>query len=149
MVALIRIAIESCCLIDTEVFGCFDSLASLVRLPLISMPWSEPKTACSLWSSQTGLMDEIIKRFEQNGFCLVEHDYMHPGLVLAMVMEGLNVVKNGSHPGTIRGDFCIQVGRNSIYGSGLVESANKEMSLGWTRLFGKDFFKSCETRILP
>lgn len=34
-----------------------------------------------------------------------------------------------SAPGTIRGDFCIQVGRNIIHGSDSVESANKEIKL--------------------
>ena len=49
--------------------------------------------------------------------------YMNSGPVVPMVWEGLNVVKTGrvmlgetnpaaSAPGTIRGDFCIQV-RNS------------------------------------
>uniref|UniRef100_A0A803J242 Nucleoside diphosphate kinase n=2 Tax=Xenopus tropicalis TaxID=8364 RepID=A0A803J242_XENTR len=116
---------------------------------------------------QRGLMGEIIKRFEQKGFYLVamkfvqaskdllkQHyidlkdrpfypglvDYMSSGPVLAMVWEGLNVVKTGrvmlgetnpadSKPGTIRGDFCIQVGRNIIHGSDSVESANKEIAL--------------------
>ncbi|PNF19901.1 hypothetical protein B7P43_G12292 [Cryptotermes secundus] len=56
------------------------------------------------------------------------------------VWEGLNVVKTGrfmlgatdpkdSNPGTIRGDLCIQVGRNIIHGSDSVESANKEINL--------------------
>ena len=56
------------------------------------------------------------------------------------VWEGLNAVKTGrvmlgetnpkdSAPGTIRGDFCIQVGRNIIHGSDSVESANKEVKL--------------------
>lgn len=34
-----------------------------------------------------------------------------------------------SAPGTIRGDFCIQVGRNIIHGSDSVESADKEIKL--------------------
>ncbi|ELW62254.1 nucleoside diphosphate kinase A [Tupaia chinensis] len=116
---------------------------------------------------QRGLVGEIIKRFEQKGFLLVgmkfmhasedllkEHyidlkdrpffaglvKYMHSGPVVAMVWEGLNVVKTGrvmlgetnpadSKPGTIRGDFCIQVGRNIIHGSDSVESAEKEIAL--------------------
>lgn len=64
----------------------------------------------------------------------------------------MNVVKTGrvmlgetnpkdSAPGTIRGDFCIQVGRNIIHGSDSVESAKKEINLwfgekeviDWTR----------------
>ncbi|TRY73235.1 hypothetical protein TCAL_02560 [Tigriopus californicus] len=66
--------------------------------------------------------------------------YMASGPVLAMVWEGLNVVATGrvmlgetnpkdSKPGTIRGDFCIQVGRNICHGSDAVESAQKEIAL--------------------
>lgn len=66
--------------------------------------------------------------------------YMSSGPVVPMVWEGLNVVKTGrvmlgatnpadSAPGTIRGDYCIQVGRNIIHGSDAVESANKEIGL--------------------
>merc|ERR1711997_617542 len=66
--------------------------------------------------------------------------YMNSGPVVPMVWEGLNVVKTGrvmlgetnpaaSAPGTIRGDFCIQVGRNICHGSDAVESANKEIAL--------------------
>ncbi|KAK1805549.1 hypothetical protein P4O66_019229 [Electrophorus voltai] len=116
---------------------------------------------------QRGLTGDIIKRFEQKGFRLVamkflqaseellkEHyidlrdrpfypglvKYMTSGPVLAMVWEGLNVVKTSrvmlgetnpadSKPGTIRGDFCIEVGRNIVHGSDSVESANKEIAL--------------------
>ncbi|EDW14785.2 uncharacterized protein Dmoj_GI24450 [Drosophila mojavensis] len=67
-------------------------------------------------------------------------NYMSSGPVVPMVWEGLNVVKTGrqmlgatnpadSLPGTIRGDFCIQVGRNIIHGSDAVESAEKEIAL--------------------
>ena len=49
-------------------------------------------------------------------------DYMTSGPVIAMVWEGMNVVAAGrkmlgatkpqdSEPGTIRGDYCIDVGR--------------------------------------
>ena len=34
-----------------------------------------------------------------------------------------------SLPGTIRGDYCIDVGRNIIHGSDKVEAANQEISL--------------------
>ena len=34
-----------------------------------------------------------------------------------------------SEPGTIRGDFCIDVGRNIIHGSDAVESAKREIQL--------------------
>ncbi|XP_030064223.1 nucleoside diphosphate kinase A [Microcaecilia unicolor] len=116
---------------------------------------------------QRGLIGDVIKRFEQKGFRLVamkfiqasaellkEHyidlkdrpfynglvKYMSSGPVVAMVWEGLNIVKTGrimlgetnpadSKPGTIRGDFCIQVGRNIIHGSDSVGSAEKEIKL--------------------
>ena len=66
--------------------------------------------------------------------------YAASGPVVAMVWEGNNVVKTGrkmlgatrpddSEPGTIRGDFAIDVGRNIIHGSDSVESANKEIAL--------------------
>ncbi|XP_022175719.1 nucleoside diphosphate kinase-like isoform X1 [Myzus persicae] len=66
--------------------------------------------------------------------------YMASGPVVPMVWEGLDAVKTGrfilgatdpknSNPGTIRGDLCIQVGRNIIHGSDAVESANKEIAL--------------------
>merc|ERR1711894_376989 len=66
--------------------------------------------------------------------------YMASGPVVPMVWEGLNVVQPGrvmfgetnprdSKPGTIRGDFCIQVGRNICHGSDAVESAEKEIKL--------------------
>ncbi|KAG9510600.1 Nucleoside diphosphate kinase B, partial [Fragariocoptes setiger] len=66
--------------------------------------------------------------------------YMSSGPVFAMCWEGLNVVKTGrvmlgetnpadSKPGTIRGDFCIEIGRNVVHGSDSVESAKKEINL--------------------
>jgi nucleoside-diphosphate kinase len=66
--------------------------------------------------------------------------YASSGPVVAMVWEGNNVVLTGrkilgatrpddSAPGTIRGDYAIDVGRNIIHGSDSVESANKEIDL--------------------
>ena len=60
--------------------------------------------------------------------------YMLSGPVVCMVWEGKNVVKMGrqmlgatnpmeSMPGTIRGDFSLDVGRNICHGSDSVESA--------------------------
>ncbi|KAL0258998.1 nucleoside diphosphate kinase Ndk1 [Diplodia seriata] len=66
--------------------------------------------------------------------------YMGSGPVAAMVWEGRDVVKTGrailgatnplaSAPGTIRGDFAIDVGRNVCHGSDSVENAKKEIAL--------------------
>ncbi|GAA5872603.1 hypothetical protein JCM3774_001862 [Rhodotorula dairenensis] len=71
--------------------------------------------------------------------------YMTSGPVCAMVWEGKDAVKTGrvmlgatnplaSSPGTIRGDYAIDVGRNICHGSDSVESAKKEIAL-W---FGKE-----------
>jgi len=65
---------------------------------------------------------------------------MNSGPICAMVWEGKNVVKMGrmmlgetnpqaSLPGSIRGDFSIEVGRNICHGSDAVESANAEIAL--------------------
>merc|ERR1712118_23901 len=67
-------------------------------------------------------------------------EYIVSAPVVAMVWEGKDVVKTGrkiigatnpadSAPGTIRGDFCIEVGRNIIHGSDAVESAQREIAL--------------------
>ncbi|KAK7741019.1 nucleoside diphosphate kinase Ndk1 [Cytospora paraplurivora] len=66
--------------------------------------------------------------------------YMLSGPILATVWEGRDAVKTGrvllgatnplaSAPGTIRGDFSIDVGRNVIHGSDSQESARKEIDL--------------------
>merc|ERR1719271_2068755 len=66
--------------------------------------------------------------------------YMASGPVVAMVWEGLNAVKTGrvmlgatnpadSKPGTIRGDLCIDVGRNICHGSDSVDAAKAEIAL--------------------
>ncbi|XP_048408131.1 nucleoside diphosphate kinase 3 isoform X4 [Stegostoma tigrinum] len=82
---------------------------------------------------QRRLVGEIIRRFEQKGFKLI-------GMKILQVWQGLDVVKitrammgetnpADSAPGTIRGDFCVEVGRNVIHGSDSVASAVREISL--------------------
>jgi nucleoside-diphosphate kinase len=67
-------------------------------------------------------------------------EYMNSGPICAMVWEGRDAVKTGrsilgatnplaSSPGTIRGDFAIDVGRNVCHGSDSVENAKKEIAL--------------------
>jgi nucleoside-diphosphate kinase len=85
--------------------------------------------------------------------------YMASGPVVPMVWEGLNAVKTGrvmlgatnpadSAPGTIRGDLCVQVGRNIIHGSDSVESANKEIALWFKVTFKLKSFMSKRIMIL-
>nr|4F36_A Chain A, Nucleoside diphosphate kinase [Trypanosoma brucei brucei TREU927]4F36_B Chain B, Nucleoside diphosphate kinase [Trypanosoma brucei brucei TREU927]4F36_C Chain C, Nucleoside diphosphate kinase [Trypanosoma brucei brucei TREU927]4F36_D Chain D, Nucleoside diphosphate kinase [Trypanosoma brucei brucei TREU927]4F36_E Chain E, Nucleoside diphosphate kinase [Trypanosoma brucei brucei TREU927]4F36_F Chain F, Nucleoside diphosphate kinase [Trypanosoma brucei brucei TREU927]4F4A_A Chain A, len=65
--------------------------------------------------------------------------YFSSGPIVGMVWEGLGVVKGGrvllgatnpadSLPGTIRGDFAVDVGRNVCHGSDSVESAKREIA---------------------
>ena len=68
---------------------------------------------------------------------------MSSGPVLAMVWEGSNSVALGrkmlgatkpfdSEPGTIRGDYALEVGRNICHGSDSVETAKREIDI-WFR----------------
>ncbi|MBN3273672.1 NDKA2 kinase, partial [Polyodon spathula] len=129
---------------------------------------------------QRGLMGDIITRLEKKGFKLVaakflqaseellkQHyidlkdqpfysglvKYTSSGPLLAMVWEGLHIVKTvrvmlgetdpaASKPGTIRGDFCMQLGRNLIHGSDAVASAEKEIKL-WFKPEELVDYKSC------
>lgn len=67
-------------------------------------------------------------------------EYMNSGPICAMIWEGRDAVKTGrtilgatnplaSAPGTIRGDYAIDVGRNVCHGSDTVENAQKEIAL--------------------
>ncbi|TAQ87224.1 hypothetical protein B7494_g4456 [Chlorociboria aeruginascens] len=101
---------------------------------------------------QRGLIGPIISRFEARGYKLaaiklmtasqehLEKHYMGSGPICAMVWEGRDAVKTGrallgatnplaSAPGTIRGDYAIDVGRNVCHGSDSVENAKKEIAL--------------------
>jgi nucleoside-diphosphate kinase len=92
-----------------------------------------------MWAS-----DELLKKhyadLSSKPFFAGLVKYMSSGPVVPMVWEGKNAVKTGrimlgetdpfkSLPGTIRGDFCIEVGRNICHGSDGVESAKKEIAL--------------------
>lgn len=66
--------------------------------------------------------------------------YITSGPVVALVLEGKDVVAtvramNGATnpanagPGTVRGDFAIEVGRNVIHGSDSVDSATREIGI--------------------
>jgi len=114
-----------------------------------------------------GLMGEIIGRIERKGFKItkaklvkpnkelveehyIEHrekpffnelvDYILDGLVMAMEVEGENVIEimrlmighrdpKVALPGTIRGDFAHSLTENIIHGSDSPESAERELSL--------------------
>lgn len=80
-------------------------------------------------------------------------DYMMSGPVVCMVWQGTNVVAMGrtllgatnpadSAPGTIRGDLCVEVGRNVCHGSDAVESAQAEIALWFPE--GVKEWNSCQ-----
>ena len=86
------------------------------------------------------LLEEHYKDLKGKGFFPGLIAYMKSGPVVAMVWQGKAVVKTGrliigatnpleSAAGTIRGDYCIDVGRNIIHGSDSVESAEREIGL--------------------
>jgi len=67
-------------------------------------------------------------------------EYITSGPVVAMVWEGKGIVEEvrkmmgktnpkDAAPGTIRGDFGIEIGRNVIHGADSVESAQREMKI--------------------
>lgn len=80
-------------------------------------------------------------------------DFITSGPIVAMAWEGDNVVASArtlmgatnpkdSAPGTIRGDFAVDLGRNVIHGSDSVQSAERELKIffrpdellnGWNR----------------
>ncbi|CAB4299990.1 unnamed protein product [Prunus armeniaca] len=99
---------------------------------------------------QRGLVGDIISRFEKKGFYLkglkfinVDRPFAekhYEDLSAKPFFSGLNVILTGrkiigatnpaeSAPGTIRGDYAIEIGRNIIHGSDSAESARKEIAL--------------------
>jgi|EP00933_Yihiella_yeosuensis_P072791 nucleoside-diphosphate kinase len=84
-------------------------------------------------------------------------DYMSSGPVVAMCWEGLNVIKTGrvmlgatnpadSAPGTIRGDFAVEVGRNVCHGSDSHDSAVRELTMwfGESQLYSYNKVTECQ-----
>lgn len=70
-------------------------------------------------------------------------NYFSSGPIIAMVWEGKGVIGTGrkllgatnpadSAVGTIRGDYCIDVGRNIIHGSDAADSAKHEINFWFT-----------------
>eukprot|EP01130_Rhizamoeba_saxonica_P001642 TRINITY_DN11519_c0_g1_i1.p1 TRINITY_DN11519_c0_g1~~TRINITY_DN11519_c0_g1_i1.p1 ORF type:complete len:221 (+),score=81.31 TRINITY_DN11519_c0_g1_i1:97-663(+) len=67
-------------------------------------------------------------------------DYFSSGPIVAMVWEGKGAILGGrrlvgatnpddSTPGSIRGDLCLDIGRNIIHGSDSAEAAEHEINL--------------------
>ncbi|KAL3943909.1 MAG: hypothetical protein SGBAC_002026 [Bacillariaceae sp.] len=100
---------------------------------------------CALKTKQATkeLLEEHYKDLVEKPFFPKLRDYMLSGPVVCMIWEGKEAVSTGrkmlgatnpleSAPGTIRGDFCVEVGRNICHGSDSVENAKKEIALWFT-----------------
>lgn len=86
------------------------------------------------------LLDQHYQDLVSKPFFPALRDYMLSGPVVCMIWEGTEAVSTGrkmlgetnplnSAPGTIRGDFCLEVGRNICHGSDSVENAQREIGL--------------------
>jgi len=96
--------------------------------------------AMKLFTPPRALLEEHYQDLSSRGFFAGLIDYMSSGPVVCLVWEGMGAVATGrvmlgatkpseSAPGTIRGDLCIDVGRNICHGSDSVESAEREIAL--------------------
>ena len=96
--------------------------------------------AMKLYSPSKQLLEGHYKDLKEKPFFPKLVEYMMMGPVVCMIWQGREVVKTGrkmlgatnplnSEPGTIRGDYCIESGRNIIHGSDSVESAEREIKL--------------------
>ena len=101
--------------------------------------------AMKLMKADKKLLAEHYTEHVNRPFFPALSSFMASGPILAMVWEGKDVVKQGramlgatnpldSAPGTIRGDFAIDLGRNVVHGSDSVESANREIAL-WFKMY--------------
>ncbi|KAG9392620.1 Nucleoside diphosphate kinase [Carpediemonas membranifera] len=89
------------------------------------------------------LVEEHYAEHKGKGFYNGLVDYLCGGPVVAMQWKGKGVIARSrammgatkdAAPGTIRGDFSIEVGRNLVHGSDCAEAAEREIKL-W---FGED-----------
>lgn len=90
--------------------------------------------------ADTELLEKHYKDLVKKPFFPRLRDYMLSGPVVCMVWEGKEAVSTGrrmlgatnpleSAPGTIRGDYCLEVGRNICHGSDSVENSQREIEL--------------------
>lgn len=96
--------------------------------------------ALKLYQTPREVAEEHYKDLSSKPFYKDLVQYILSGPVVAMVWEGDGVVASArkligatnplqSEPGTIRGDFAIQVGRNVIHGSDSPENGERETAL--------------------
>lgn len=99
------------------------------------------------------LLDQHYAEHVTKGFYPKMCAFMQSGPVVAMCWQGKDVVKTArkmlgetnplnSAPGTIRGDFAVDLGRNVCHGSDSVEAAERELALWFPE--GVQSFQSCQ-----
>ncbi|KAJ3636327.1 hypothetical protein Zmor_008744 [Zophobas morio] len=97
-------------------------------------------TALKMFQASMDLLRQHYNDLSSKSFFEDLINYMSSGPLVCMVWEGLNAVKTGrqmlgetdpfnSLPGTIRGDYCLHIGRNVCHGSDSIDSAEKEIYL--------------------
>uniref|UniRef100_A0A061S192 Nucleoside diphosphate kinase n=1 Tax=Tetraselmis sp. GSL018 TaxID=582737 RepID=A0A061S192_9CHLO len=102
------------------------------------------------------LAEEHYKDLSSKPFFSDLVNYIISGPVVAMVWEGNGVVKSArkiigatnpleAEPGTIRGDFAVEVGRNVVHGSDSPENGEREAAL-W---FGGESFVEWTPSLTP
>eukprot|EP00656_Telonema_subtile_P051627 TRINITY_DN69_c0_g1_i4.p1 TRINITY_DN69_c0_g1~~TRINITY_DN69_c0_g1_i4.p1 ORF type:complete len:207 (+),score=42.73 TRINITY_DN69_c0_g1_i4:137-757(+) len=85
-------------------------------------------------------------------------DFFSSGPVVAMIWEGEDVIRYGrvilgatmpgdSAPGTVRGDYAVNVGRNVCHGSDSPEGAQAEIALWWSEAEINNWSKSADANI--
>ena len=83
---------------------------------------------------------EHYQDLSSKGFFAGLVDFFSSGPIVCMCWEGLDVVRQGrqmlgetqplnSLPGSIRGDFSIDLGRNICHGSDSVEASTRELAM--------------------
>ena len=81
-----------------------------------------------------GLTGEIIARFERKGLRIVAMVLVgHEAVVAARQVIGATNPLEAS-PGSIRGDYALEVGQNMVHGSDSNESAAREAALFFPEL---------------
>jgi len=96
--------------------------------------------ACKLFTPSSEVVTNHYDEHKTKSFFPGLLNFMTSGPVVAMVWEGKNIVKISrdmigatnplnATPGTVRGDYCVTVGKNVIHGSDSVESAQREIAI--------------------
>ena len=97
-------------------------------------------TGLKMFRAPKSLAEEHYRDLSSKPFFGGLVDYIISGPVVCIVLEGKGVVASArkligatnpleSEPGTIRGDFGVEVGRNIVHGSDSVENGEREIAL--------------------